>query len=462
MSQTSYAIHFKPTTTGRGVLQSAPCIGHRTFNPRLRPFLALTTSIILPHTMTTAVIIIFILVYLGMIAGRIPFLRVDRTGIALLGAVAMLLTRELTVTGAWQAVDASTIFLLFALMVISANFAQSGLYALITRNIIVTNITPKFLLLIVIFVIAFLSALLANDIVCLATTPVLLSACMQRKLNPIPYLIALACAANIGSAATLIGNPQNILIGEVLRLSFPKYLAMAILPVTLSLIVTWGIIVLLTPDFKAKNSFKISKKIEKDDAANQALDWPRAILTSLILIVIVGFFLFTTFHKPIVALAGASLLLLSRKQHTASILSRVDWQLLLLFIGLFIVNDALYQTQTLPEIVKTLANYQIDLESQAPLYVITAILSNLVSNVPAVLLLLNVVTEPSYGPLLALSSTLAGNFIIVGSIANIIVVTQAERGGIKIDWLTHARIGIPVTITTLALTGLWLALLNSF
>ncbi|QQE12849.1 anion transporter [Planctomycetota bacterium] len=409
--------------------------------------------------MTAAVITIFILVYIGMILGRIPFLRVDRTGIALLGAVAMLLTNELSVNNAWKSVDASTIFLLFALMVISANFAQSGLYSLITRHLIAAPLSPSFLLLIVIFVIAFLSAVLANDIVCLATTPVLLIACVERKLNPVPYLIALACAANIGSAATLIGNPQNILLGEVLQLSFTHYLLIAILPVIVSLFITWGVIVLLTPNFKLDERSTPIKPLVNEDVP---LVLPRAIATCIILTIIVILFLITDFPKPIVALAGAALLLFSRKQHTASILSRVDWQLLLLFIGLFIVNDALAETRTLPKLVTSLSNYQIDIHNEPTLYILTAVLSNLVSNVPAILLILNVIHDPQYGPILALSSTLAGNFIIVGSIANIIVVTQSERLGLTIDWITHARVGIPVTVITLATTGLWLYILTFF
>ncbi|WP_432797632.1 SLC13 family permease [Poriferisphaera sp. WC338] len=432
-----------------------------------------TCRIILPaladkysSTMTTAVIIIFVLVYIGLILGRIPGLRIGRTGIALLGAVAMLITGILSINQAWQSIDASTMILLFALMVISASFEQSGCYTLITSHITRTPVSPRTLLLIVILVTAALSAVLANDIVCLATTPILLRGITQRKLNPMPFLIALACAANIGSAATLIGNPQNILIGEALGVSFPHYFLIAILPVTVSLILTWLIIVALTP----ANSWSLQTQLNLDaiqtSASTQAeehiypLNLFRAVLTSTILIVLVLLFLFSPWHKPALALVGAALLLFSRKRATEESLNHIDWQLLLLFIALFIINAALAATGSLPPLVADLSNLGLDPQSPPVLYVLTAVLSNLVSNVPAVILILNIINDPAYGPLLALSSTLAGNFIIVGSIANIIVVTQADRLGFTINWKQHARIGIPVTLATLTVTAGWLYLLS--
>ena len=141
-------------------------------------------------------------------------------------------------------------------------------------------------------------------------------------------------------------------------------------------------------------------------------------------------------------------------------LGLVDWQLLVLFVGLFIVNHALQETGLPARAITALAGLGMDLHDPAPLFGAGAILSNLVSNVPAVMLLLPAATESMSGPVLALSSTLAGNLLIVSSIANIIVVQAAARQGLLIDWRAHARVGLPVTLTTLAIAALWLGVLQ--
>jgi len=169
-------------------------------------------------------------------------------------------------------------------------------------------------------------------------------------------------------------------------------------------------------------------------------------------------FLFVPWPRDLLALAGAGFLLTSRRLHSRRMLGLVDWELLVLFMGLFVVNHALQATGIPAQAVTELAAVGIDLRDPAPLFAAGFLLSNLVSNVPAVMLLLPTATHPLGGTLLALSSTLAGNLFIVGSIANIIVVQAAQRRGIPIDWRRHARIGVPVTLCTLAVAAvsLWL------
>jgi Na+/H+ antiporter NhaD/arsenite permease-like protein len=172
-------------------------------------------------------------------------------------------------------------------------------------------------------------------------------------------------------------------------------------------------------------------------------------------------FLVVRWPRDLMALAGAGLLLTSRKLHSRRMLGLVDWELLVLFIGLFVVNHALQKTGLPGRAVMDLAAFGVDLHAPAPLFVASFLLSNVVSNVPAVMLLLPVATHPLGGTVLALSSTLAGNLLIVGSIANIIVVQAAERRGITIDWRRHARVGIPVTLATLAIAAICLWLRNA-
>jgi Na+/H+ antiporter NhaD/arsenite permease-like protein len=191
---------------------------------------------------TATTVVIFLVVYAGMILGGLPLLQLDRTGIALLGAIALISINELSLEQAARSIHLPTLILLFSFMVVSAQMRLGGFYDWVTRWLASLPVQPATLLSALISVIAVLSAVFSNDIVCLAVAPVLLAACRKRGLDPIPYLLGLACAANIGSAATLIGNPQNMLIGQTLRLSFAGYFATAAPVVVLGLAATWGLI----------------------------------------------------------------------------------------------------------------------------------------------------------------------------------------------------------------------------
>ncbi|MGE4578154.1 MAG: SLC13 family permease [Desulfuromonadales bacterium] len=399
--------------------------------------------------MNWTILLVFLFVYLGMILGRLPGFALDRTGIALLGALLLLVTDQLTLTEAWLAVDVPTIALLFGLMIVSAQFRLGGFYSRLTLGLAAADRSPERLLALMIAASGLLSALLANDIVCLAMAPMLVEGCLRRQLNPRPFLLALACAANVGSAATLIGNPQNMLIGQSLELSFAGYLLDGGLPALLGLGLTWWIIARV---YRGRWHCELPPlKVEAP-----VYDPWQTRKGFLVLILLVAAFLVAPWPRELLALAAAGFLLSSRHLASRRILALVDWQLLVLFIGLFIVNQALADAGLLAQGMQALAATGVDLHQPGWLFTVTVLLANLVSNVPATLLLLPAATHPLAGPVLALASTLAGNLLIVGSIANIIVVDQAARLGITIDWREHARIGIPVTLTTLTVTALWL------
>ena len=399
--------------------------------------------------MDSTVLGIFAVVYLGMILGEIPGLALDRTGVALLGAIALLASERVSPQAAWAAVDVSTIALLFGLMVLSAQFRLGGFYALVTRRLADARVSPEVLLALLVAVAGALSALLANDIVCLAMAPVLVAGCARRNLDPVPFLLALACASNVGSAATLIGNPQNMLIGQVLRLSFAGYLLDAGVPAVVGLGAVWWVIRSLT-----RGRWHKAAPVPAVEAA--VFNGWQTVKGLLVLAVIVALFLLTSWPRDVVALTAAGVLLCSRRMASRDILGEVDWHLLVLFMGLFVVNHALAASGTLAQLMFAAAGTGIDLAHPGWLMGVTVVLSNLVSNVPAVMLLLPAATRPLSGPVLALASTLAGNLFIVGSIANIIVVDQAARLGVRIGWRQHARVGVPVTVVTLALAAAWL------
>jgi Na+/H+ antiporter NhaD/arsenite permease-like protein len=409
--------------------------------------------------MTTAVLVVFLLVYLGMILGALPFLSLDRTGIALLGAIAVVGLGALTPEQAAASVHLPTILLLFAFMVISAQMRLGGFYTWVTRAVAERPLSPPALLAAFILLVATLSAVFSNDIVCLAAAPVIADACIRRGLNPVPFLLALACAANVGSAATLIGNPQNMLIGAKLELDFARYLGLALPVVLPALLVTWAVIAwqarghwMLTTDTTVPS---VSTERRNDDAAQ--LDTWQTVKGLVVAALLVILFLWAPIAREVAALTGAGILLMSRKLHSTKMLGLVDWELLVLFIGLFVVNRAFQDTGLPATLVSKLAANGVALDHPSALFASAFVLSNIVSNVPAVMLLLPLATHDLSGPLLALVSTLAGNLVIVGSIANIIVVDSASRRGIRIDWRTHARVGIPVTLATLALAAAWFA-----
>ena len=403
--------------------------------------------------MTLVPVVVFAVVYAGMVGGGLPFLQLDRTGIALLGAIALVAFEVVSPEAAAESVHLPTMVLLFSFMVISAHLQTSGFYGWVTGWIAELPLRPPVLLAALMAAAAALSAIFSNDIICLAMAPILADAAARRGLAPIPFLLGLACAANVGSAATLIGNPQNMLIGSALKLPFGGYFLQAIGPVVVSLAVTWAVVA-----WQARGRWSAPPGSAPAPAEHPRVNpWQTSKGLALTLLLL-AVFLDGRWPREVAALTAAGLLLLSRKLHSQVKLGLVDWELLVLFFGLFVVNHAFEATGIPARFVSDLAGAGFDISRPAPLFLTIFGLSNVVSNVPAVMLLLPWANHPSAGPLLALVSTFAGNLLVVGSVANIIVVDAAAARGIRIGWRTHARVGVPVTLATLAVTALFLAL----
>src|SRR5664280_2590880 len=275
-----------------------------------------------------------------MLLGEIPGLALDRTGVALLGALALIASERVTPEAAWRAINVPTLALLFGLMVVSAQFRLSGFYAWVTRKAAGARVSPAILLGLVVAVAGGLSAVLANDVICLAVAPLLVEGCARRGLDPVPFLLALACAANVGSAATLIGNPQNMLIGQTLHLSFVGYLGDAAVPAVLGLAVVWGIVVA-----SVRGSwFKPTSIPEVEEAGLN--HWQTGKGIAVLGLLLLGF-LFAPIPREVLALAAAAVLLTSRRMASSDSLGTVDWHLLVLFVGLFVVSFALADSGTL-------------------------------------------------------------------------------------------------------------------
>ena len=398
---------------------------------------------------------IFGLTYLGLALGRVPGLRTDRAGIALVGAAAMLATGVLTMREAARAVDYETIVLLFGMMVVVSYLRIAGFFALATERIAVRFSGPFSLLGVTIIISGILSAFLVNDVVCVALTPLVLQLCQRLKRPPIPYLVGLATASNVGSVATITGNPQNMIIGSLSHISYLRFAA-RLAPVALfGLALNFAVVALVY-----RRSLLDCSPSPFPAQGLAAPKVHRGLLTKSLVVTLVTVGLFFA-GQPIaaVALIAAGVLLLSRVR-PRKVYESIDWPLLVMFAGLFVVVSAFEVN-----VVRTwgIERWRPLLESPVVLVSgLSVLLSNLVSNVPAVLLfkpLMEVMPQQELGWLaLAMSSTLAGNLTVLGSVANLIVVESARRAGTHLGFLEYLKVGVPLTILTTLAGIAWLSL----
>lgn len=391
--------------------------------------------------------------YLGLTLGRLPFFRVDRTGVAIIGGALVVVTGVLPWEQAVAAVDAHTLVLLFGMMIVAAYLRLSGFFRLATYAAVRRAHTPVGLLALIIVAAGVLSALFVNDVVCLVMAPIVLDLARQLRLPPVPYLIALATAANVGSVATLTGNPQNMLVGSFSGISYRAFLLreapIAIIGLGLVFLVIWLAYRRQLPD----------ELPAADLEGRFAVDYPLMIKTVAAVSVMLVAFL-AGVPIALVAIGGAAYTLLTRRVNPEKVYREIDWGLLVLFTGLFVVIGAVEQTGLAGEVLGWAS--AAGLHRPLVLTVVTAVLSNLVSNVPAVLLFKSVIPtfrEPVRAwLLLAMASTLAGNLTILGSVANLIVVEQARGAGIPVGFVEYSKVGVPVTVLTLLVGWLLLVL----
>lgn len=404
-------------------------------------------------------ILIFFITYCGIAVGKVPGLVIDRVGVALLGAIAMVALGVVTPSGAVASIDVPTILLLYSLMIVSAQLRLGGFYTRIALKMVPMLSRPKVFLLNLMLVSALLSAVLANDIVCFAFTPVLAFSLIESRLNPLPFLIGLAVASNIGSAATIIGNPQNMLIGQVGGLDFARFFLWSAPPTILALLASYTIILGV---YRGAFQGGAATEAPQPDAAWPAFDGWQTAKGLAAAGLLIGLF-FTPVPREISAICIAGALLCSRKMKTRDILGLIDWHLLTLFCALFIIIHGISSGSHLSAAMLRLAEMGVVLQDVMMLTGISTVLSNLVSNVPATMLLLNFLDplKPAQWYTLAVSSTFAGNLLVLGSIANLIVIEQAAAAGIRISFKRHAAVGVPVTLASLLILVGWIWLLGA-
>ena len=362
----------------------------------------------------------------------------------------MVVFGVLPLPDAYAAVDFDVLVFLLGMMLIVGYLEVGKFFEWAAKWVLRRAGTPERLLLGVVVGGGLLSAFFVNDTICLVVTPVLLATLGPLRVRPNPYLIGLAMGANVGSVLSVTGNPQNMLVGIWSRATFGEFLV-HMLPVALGgLALTYGYLRWVYRG-ELREPFR-----ERLEAVPVALDRPLVTRgLAMFAVAVVGWF--AGGSLPLVAIAAGALMVLIAQRDPAYAIERVDWDLLLFFASLFVVMRGFEQTGA----VAWIDRRALDLvESGSPWRATTAVsavmvtLSNLISNVPAVILWRNTVPHLPHPELLwrvvAMSSTFAGNLLLTGSMANLIVAEKAEARGVRIGFAEYARVGVPVTLLTLA------------
>jgi len=393
---------------------------------------------------------VFACSYLVFAIGKFPGLKIDRPGAAIVGAVLMVAIKVVSPPNAIGSVDFATIVLLFAMMLMVATLRLGGFFDFVAERL-VSRLEPAHLLPAIIFTSGVLSAFFVNDIVCLVLAPFVILIANRMSMNPVPHLLALATASNIGSVATITGNPQNMLIGSYSGISYRSFLAHLAPVAVAGLLVDWLVLWWLWRGRLQALECQAPQQAGRAPA-HERLQFvkPLAVMAA----VLAGFLL--GIPPAMMAALGAAALLVVHARNPREMYDQVDWGLLVFFVGLFVIVRG---AEASGLVARLLSAFQfLNLHRAAPFSAVVVALSNLVSNVPAVMLLKSLVPQfPNSRAawlLLAMASTLAGNLTITGSVANIIVVERA-RADVHIGFREYSRVGVPVTLLTVALGTLW-------
>ena len=389
-------------------------------------------------------LLIFILTYIIISAQKMKWHRLDRPSGALLGAVLMVLTGVLTLDEAYRAIDFNTILLLLGMMLVIAYLKIANCFKYLSY-LLITHARNSFILLcFVSFSSGILSALFVNDTICLMFTPLLILALNQTKLNPIPFLIALATSSNIGSVVTLTGNPQNMLIGVFSRIPYVDF-TIHLLPIGfLGLVANVFIIYLL---FRRDINFK---KMDAIALIKPELDIKLTTKSLVVLFFILLGFIFTG-NLPLSAITGGLALLIISGTKPQHAMEKVDWTLLLFFSGLFIVVGGINKAGFLTMAHSAVEPYLGNTASSQIVHfsIFSVIASNLVSNVPFVLLsatwIDKFIDPKTMWYVLAMSSTFAGNLTIMGSVANMIVL-ELSKEHVHVGFWDFFKVGFATTL----------------
>lgn len=401
------------------------------------------------------VLLIFIITYIFIAIQNITWLKIDRPSGVIIGSTMLLLTGVLTIREAYNFIDWNVITFLLGMLIMIAFLEYAGFFEHVALWLVRISHSTAQLLFTTIIASDLLSAFFVNDTICLLFTPIILKATRYLKISPLPYLIAIATASNIGSALTITGNPQNMYIGIQSAIPFVKFFLLMILPVIAGITIDYLIIWFIFR--KEINHTALSPvQIEAPELKTTLMYKTLGALSITVILFICGI------QYPFAALIGASLILLIAQVPPRHILGELDWTILLFFAGLFVVMGAFEKAGYMEKIVAFALQYirHDNFAGFLGLSAFTALLSNIVSNVPAVILMRPLIERLGGGDrlwlLLAMSSTFAGNLTLVGSVANLIVAEKAHAENYHLGFLSYFKVGFFVTALTIFIGTLWL------
>lgn len=403
------------------------------------------------HSFT--VLALFIIIYIFIAIQRFPFIKIDRPAGVFTGVTLLILAGVITLDEGYKFVDLNVITFLMSMMIMISYLQISGFFGFAAHRVIKISKTPKTLLAGLIGSCAILSALFVNDTVCLLVTPIVLSSCRGLKIKALPYLIAVAVSSNVGSALTVTGNPQNMFIGINSDLKFLEFIGITFVPVIISLIFTYFVIAFVYRKYLI--SFGAAGELPDYEIDKPLMIKSLATLGFTIILFAAGI------SYPLAALIGASSIIVMGQIKPSLAMQKVDWHILLFFAGLFIVMGAFDKAGYTSKIM-ALAGGGLNVGSLWDISIFSSViimLSNMVSNLPAVILFMPMAGEKSGAALLALVSTFAGNLTLVGSVANLIVAEIAAGDGENIKFFEYMKTGFIITVFSCATAVLWIYLI---
>lgn len=405
--------------------------------------------------MTFIYTLIIIIVISGIAIGRYPVLKMNRATISLSGAILLVLFGAIPFQTACKVIDLDTIILLFAMMIVNINLSLAGFFRIAAYKIGKVAKTPFQLLSLIVFTSGLLSALFLNDTICIMFTPLILDITKAYKRNPLPYLIGLATASNIGSTATIVGNPQNMLIGISSAIPFSTFTLYQLPVAVLGLFIALLIIKLMY-----KKEF-VHTNLEITEVITPWIYKP-LLIKSCISVTVMLILFFYGVRITEASLYGAGILLITRRLKPQRVFNEIDWSLLVFFSGLFVITGAINYTGLGKEFFKyfqtattgNIINFSL----------VSVLLSNLISNVPAVMLYIPIIpmlaNPTKLWLVLAMSTTLAGNLTLLGSVANLIVAETAKKRGVNITFLEYLKSGFIITVLSLFVGLVWFSIIN--
>lgn len=404
--------------------------------------------------------VIFVATYTLISLRRLPGVEMGMHTAALMGAAAMLLLGIVSLDAAWRSLNLDVLFLLLGMMLLAASLDACGFFSMVAD--VLTRRVPdgRHLLARIMLLSAVLSAVMLNDAVVLILTPVVIRCCRRLGAEPIPFLIGVFVSANIGSCATIVGNPQNAYIATHADIGFLEF-TLRMLPMSVVCLIVSTIIMLVL--------FRNHLDVHPSASGPVIIeDRPRLLATVSVALGTIVMFMVSNFIDlalATVAMTGGCLALLIASTKGAvtvsSVARRVDWRVLMFFMGLFIIMAGTVSSGLLGHLTSIFHGFDDGAPSPMELTVFTVILSNLISNVPSVILIGDMIPNATASMWLVLSasSTLAGNLTLIGAAANVIVSEEAEKDGIRLDFRRYLAIGVPVSLATLAIMYVFLILL---